>query len=192
MNTTENSPSTPKTGEPEVMKSLALGIVGDLGRLLQELGLGQQPIKILELIIFGMFVVTEAFVAVKKGLDQAQEPLHLFHEDMTEYIFKEYLFKHQKAQDMEEIKAQITQLQELVNQRYQEYRQAFQEDFQDQQEGFRRTFTALSGHLFQEPLPEGEDQKRLVARFSVKLAHFWSGVMASFEPGTDQNPSGSA
>jgi len=192
MNTTENSPPTPKTGEPEVMKSLALGIVGDLGRLLQELGLGQRPIKILELIIFAMFVVTEAFVSIKKGLDQAQESLNLFHEDMTEYIFTEYLFKHQKARDMEEIKAQINQLQELVNQRYQEYRQAFQEDYVDQQGGFRRTFTALSGHFFQEPLPEGEDQDHLVARFSVKLAHFWSGVMASFEPGTDQNPSGSA
>ena len=184
MNTTENSPPTPSTGEPEVMKSLALGIVGDLGRLLKEQGLGRQPVKILEMIVFAMFVVTEAFVVVKKGLDQAQESLNLFHEDMTEYIFAEYLFKHQKAQDMEEIKAQITQLQELVNQRYQEYRQAFQEDYQDQKLEFRRTFTAFSGHLFQEPLPEGEDQDRLIARFAVKLAHFWSGVMSSFEPGT--------
>jgi hypothetical protein len=192
MNTTENGPPTPETGEPEVMKSLALGIVGDLGRLLQEQGLGRQPIKILEMIVFAMFVVTEAFVAIKKGLEQAQESLNLFHEDMTEYIFTEYLFKHQKAQDVEEIKAHFSQLQELVNQRYQEYRQAFQEDYQDQQKGFLRTFTALSGHLFQEPLPEGEDQDRLIALFSVKLARFWSGVMSSFEPGTDQPPSGSA
>jgi len=189
MNTTDKSPPTPETNESEVLKSLALGIVGDLGRLLQELGLGRQPIKILELIVFAMFVVTEAFVAVKKGVDQAQESLNLFHEDMTEYIFKEYLFKHQKAQDMEEIKGQINQLQELVNQRYQDYRQAFQEDYRDQQEGFRRTFTALAGHIFQEPLPEGEDQDPLIARFSVKLAHFWAGVMSSFQPGSDQTPS---
>ncbi|MEJ2068924.1 MAG: hypothetical protein P8X58_00705 [Syntrophobacterales bacterium] len=185
MNTTDNSPPTPATGEPEVMKSLALGIVGDLGRFLQEQGLGRQPIKILEMIVFGMFVVTEAFVAVKKGLDQAKESLNLFHENMTEYIFTEYLFKQQKAQDMEEIKGHFSQLQELVNQRYQEYRQAFQEDYRDQQKGFQRTFTAFSGHLFQEPLPEGEDQDRLIALFSVKLARFWSGVMSSFEPGTD-------
>lgn len=185
MNTTEDRPQAPKTNEPEVMKSLALGIVGELGRFLQDQGLGRQPIKILEMIIFAMFAVTEAFVSIKKGLDQAQESLNLFHDDMTEYIFTEYLFKHQKAQDMEEIKAHFSQLQELVNQRYQEYRQAFHEDYRDQQGGFRRTFTALSGHLFQEPLPEGEDQDRLIAVFSVKLAHFWSGVMSSFQPGSD-------
>lgn len=187
MTNSEESPQTPKINEPEVMKSLALGVVGDLGRFLQEQGLGQKPVKILEMIVFAMFVVTEAFISIKKGLDQAQESLDRFHEDMTEYIFMEYLFKDQKAQDMEEIKAHFDQLQEMVNQRYQEYRQAFQEDFRDQQSGFSRTFTALTGHLFQESPPEEEeDQERLIALFSVKLARFWSGVMSSFEPGADQ------
>jgi hypothetical protein len=183
MGTTGEHPQTPETNEPEIMKSLSLGIVGDLGRLLKEHGLGHQPIKILEAIVFAMFVVTEAFVSVKKGLDQAQESLDLFHEDMTEHIFKEYLFKQQKAQDLEEINARFSQLQELVNQRYQEYRQAFQEDYQDQQ-FFRRTLTALLGHLLQEPLPEGEELDRLISIFSVKLAHFWSGCMSSFQPGS--------
>jgi arsenate reductase-like glutaredoxin family protein len=184
MTTTGERPQAPETNEPEVMKSLVLGIVGDLGRLLKEHGLGHKPIRILEAIIFAMFVVTEAFVSVKKGLDQAQESLDLFHEDMTEYIFKEYLFKHQKAQDMEELNAHFNQFRELINQRYQEYRQNFLEDYQDQQLGFRRTFTALLSHLLQEPLPEGEEQDRLISVFSVKLAHFWSGCMSSFQPGS--------
>lgn len=186
MDKTEERPEELKINEPEVMKSLTLGIVGDLGRLLRDQGLGQQPIKILELIIFAMFVVTEAFVSTKKGLEQAQESLNLFHEDMTEYIFTEYLFKHQKAQNMEEIKAHFNQVQELVNQRYQEYRHTFQEDYQDKQLNFRRTFTALLGHLFQDPPQEGEEQDRLIAIFSVKLAHFWSGVMSSFQPGAEK------
>lgn len=181
---TEERPQAPTTNEPEIMKSLSLGIVGDLGRLLKDHGLSQQPIKILEMIVFAMFVVTEAFVSVKKGLDQAQESLDLFHEDMTEFIFKEYLFKHQKAQDMEEINTRFQQLHELINQRYQEYRQNFLGDYQDKQLSFRRTFTALAGHLFQGPPPEGEEQTRLIAVFSVKLAHFWSGVMSSFQPGS--------
>jgi hypothetical protein len=185
MNTTAERPQTPKTNEPETLKSLTLGIVGDLGRFLQDHGLGQQPVKVLEMIVFAMFVATEAFVSIKRGLDQAQESLDLFHEEMTEYIFTEYLFKHQKAQDEEELKAHFSQLQELVNQRYQEYRQAFQEDFRDLQSGFRHTFTALSGHLFQESPPEGEKQDLLISAFSVKLAHFWSGVMSSFQPKTD-------
>lgn len=187
----EAGPQTPKVNEPEAMKSLALGIVGDLGRFLKEQGLGRQPVKILEIIVFAMFTVTEAFISIKKGLDQAQESLDLFHEEMTEYIFLEYLFKDQKAQDMEEIKAHFDQLQGLVNLRYQEYRQAFQEDFQDPESGFSRTFTALSSHIFQEAPPTGEEQDRLIALFSVKLARFWSGVMSSFEPGKEQTPSGS-
>lgn len=182
METTGERPQAPETNEPEIMKSLTLGIVGDLGRLFKEHGLGQKPIRILEAIVFAMFVVTEAFVSVKKGLDQAQESLDLFHEDMTEYIFKEYLFKQQKAKDMEEINAHLSQFRELINQRYQEYRQNFLEDYQDQQLGFRRTLTALSGHLLQEPLPQGEEQDRLISVFSVKLAHFWSGCMTSFQP----------
>jgi hypothetical protein len=182
MEKTGERPQAPEATEPEIMKSLTLGIVGDLGRLLKEHSLGHQPIKILEAIVFAMFVVTEAFVSVKKGLDQAQESLDLFHEDMTEYIFKEYLFKHQKAKDMEEIQARFEQLHELINQRYQEYRQNFLEDYQDKQLGFRRTFTSLSGHLLQESLPEGEEQDRLISVFSVKLAHFWSGCMSSFQP----------
>lgn len=186
MTKSQESPQTPQSNEPEVMKSLALGVVGDMGRFLKDQGLGRQPVKILEMIVFAMFVVTEAFISVKKGLDQAQESLDLFHEEMTEYIFMDYLFKEQKAQDMEEIKAHFNQLQEMVNQRYQEYRQAFQEDFQDPQKGFFRTFNALSSHLFQEGPPEEEERDRLVAVFSVKLAHFWSGVMSSFEPGTEQ------
>ncbi len=186
MEKTGEHSQAPETNEPEIMKSLTLGIVGDLGRFLKDHGLGRQPIKVLEMIVFAMFAVTEAFVSVKKGLDQARESLDLFHEDMTEYIFKEYLFKHEKALDMEEINARFTQLQELINQRYEEYRQAFLEDYQDQQLGFKRTFTALSGHLFQEPLPAGEEQDLLISVFSVKLAHFWSGVMSSFQPGSDK------
>jgi len=188
----EESPQTPQTKESEVMKSLALGIVGDMGRFLKDEGLGQQPVKILEMIVFAMFVVTEAFITIKKGLEQAQESLDQFHEDMTEYIFMEYFYKDQKAQDVEELKARFNELQEMVNQRYQEYRQAFHEDYQDLDQGFRRTFAALSNHLFQEPPPEGEERDRLISVFSVKLAHFWSGVMSSFEPGTEQTPSGSA
>jgi len=193
MTETEKSPQTPQSNEPEVMKSLALGIVGDMGRFLKDEGLGREPVKILEMIVFAMFVVTEAFITIKKGVDQAQESLDLFHEEMTEYIFMEYFYKDQRAQDVEELKARFTELQTMVNLRYQEYRQAFHEDYQDLEKGFRRTFIALSDHLFQEAPPEGEERDRLIAVFSVKLAHFWSGVMSSFEPGTEQEPpSGSA
>jgi hypothetical protein len=183
METTGERPQAPDTKEAEIMKSLALGIVGDLGRLLKEHDLGKKPIKIVELLVFGMFVVTETFTYAKKGLEQARESLDLFHEEMIEYIFKEYFFKTAKAKDMEEVETRFQELNQLINDRYQEYRQNFYEDYHDQKMSFGRVFNSLSQYLLQEPLPAGDANDQLVAAFSVKLAHFWSGCLSSFKPG---------
>jgi hypothetical protein len=157
--------------------------VGDLGRLLKEHDLGQKPIKIVELLVFGMFVVTETYTYVKKGLEQARESLDLFHEEMIEYIFKEYFFKTTKAKDMAEVEARFQELNQLINDRYQEYRVNFYDDYQDKKMSFGRTFNSLAGYLMEEPLPDGEEKDRLISAFSVKLAHFWSGCLSSFQPG---------
>jgi hypothetical protein len=183
MEATGQRPEGPAAKDADLMKSMALGIVGDLGRLFKEHGLGQKPIKILEAIIFAMFVITETFSAAKKGLDQARESLDLFHEDMVEYMFQEYLYKDQKAKDIDEIKARFQEMRELINRRYQEYRQNFLEDYQDKQMSFHRTFNSLAGYLLSEPPPEGEEKNRLIADFSVKLGHFWSGCLSSFKAG---------
>jgi hypothetical protein len=184
MEATGQRPQGPAAKDADLMKSMALGIVGDLGRLFKEQGLGQRPIKILEAIIFAMFVVTETFTAAKKGLDQARASLDLFHEDMVDYMFKEYLFKDQKAKDMEEIKTRFLEMRELINRRYQEYRQNFLADYQDEQMSFQRTFDSLVGYMLSETLPEGEEKNNLIAAFAVKLAHFWSGCMSSFQAGS--------
>lgn len=181
---TTGTTQAPENKESEVMKSLSLGIVGDLGRLLKEHGLGQKSIKIIEALVFAMFVVTETFTAAKKGLDEAREGLDRFHEDMVEYIFREYYFKTAKAKDMAEVEARFQGLNQLINERYQKYRQDFHDDYHDKQMSFRRTFNSLAEHLLQEPLPEGEEKDRLISVFSVKLAHFWSGCLSSFQPGT--------
>jgi hypothetical protein len=183
MNTTGEQPQGPVSQASEVMKSLALGIVGDLGRLLKEQGLGQQPIKIVEALVFAMFVVTETFTAVKKGLEEARAELDRFHEDMIEYIFTEYYYKTNKAKDTAEVETRFQELNQLINNRYQEYRQDMLEDYHDQKMSFRRTFASLTKYLLPEPLPAGEDQDRLISVFTVKLGHFWSGCLASFKPG---------
>jgi hypothetical protein len=183
METTGERPQASENKEAEIMQSLTLGIVGDLGRLLKDHGLGQKPIKIVEALVFAMFMVTETFTSAKTTLDAAREGLDRFHEDMIEYIFKEYFYKDAKAKDMAEVEARYQELNQLINERYQEYRQNFYEDYHDKQMSFSRTFTGLSGHLLGDPLPEGEEKDRLVSVFSVKLAHFWSGCMSSFQPG---------
>jgi hypothetical protein len=185
METTGERRQEPAAKDPELMKSLALGIVGDMARLFKEHGLTGQPIKIIEALIFAMFVVTETFTAAKKGLDQARESLDRFHQDMVEYMFTEYLYKDKKAKDMEEVQARFQEMKELINQRYTEYRQSFLAYYQDKEMSFHRTFTGLAGYLLPEALPEGEEKKRLIADFSVKLAHFWSGCMSSFQPVQD-------
>lgn len=183
MGTTPEHPQEAEVKEPELMKSLALGMVGDLGRLLKEQGLGRQPVKIVEALVFAMFVVTEAFVSAKQGLEESREALDRFHEDMIDYMFSEYLFKHQKAKDMGEVEARFQELHQLINKRYGEYRRLFLEDYQDRTSGFGQTLAGLYGHLFAEPLPEGEGNEALVNAFSVKLAHFWSGCVGSFPKG---------
>ena len=182
MESSGERPQAPGSKESELMQSLTLGIVGDLGRLLKEQGLGDKPIKIIEALVFAMFVVTETFTSAKKGLEEAREVLDRFHEDMIEYIFKEYFYKNVKAKDMAEVEARFQELHQLINARYQEYRQDFYEDYHDQQMSFRRTFTSLTKYLLGEPLPEGGEKDHLVSVFSVKLAHFWSGCLASFQP----------
>jgi len=182
MDQTPEHPQEPAGQAPELMKSLTLGIVGDLGRLFKEQGLGQRPVKILEALVFAMFVVTEAFVSAHKGLDQARETLDQFHEDMIDYIFKEYFFKNAKAKDMVEVEARFQELNQLINERYQEYRRLFLEDYQGKTLGFHQTLASLYEHLLTEPLPEGEGNQALVSAFSVKLGHFWSGCVASFQP----------
>jgi hypothetical protein len=182
METTGERPQGPEAKDPELMQSLALGIVGDMARLFKEHGLTDKPIKIIEALIFAMFVVTETYSAAKKGLDQARESLDRFHENMVGYMFTEYLYKDKKAKDMEEVQARFQEMRELINQRYQEYRQNFLADYQDKQMSFHRTFNSLAGFLLPESLPEDEEKNRLVADFSVKLAHFWSGCLSSFQP----------
>jgi len=182
METTGERPQGQSATDPELMKSLVLGIVGDLARLFKEHGLTGKPIKIIEALIFAMFVVTETFTAAKKGLDQARESLDQFHEDMVEYMFTEYIYKDQKAKDMEEVQARFQEMRELINQRYQAYRQNFLADYHDKQMSFHRTFDSLAGYLLPDALPEDEEKNRLIADFSVKLAHFWGGCLSSFQP----------
>jgi|UniRef100_A0A7C5EQF1 arsenate reductase-like glutaredoxin family protein len=182
MTQSHDQPQSPPGREPELLKSMTLGIVGDLGRLFKEQGLGLRPIRILEALIFAMFVVTEAFVNAKKGLEPAREALDQFHEDMVEHIFREYVFKETKAKDLEEVESRYQELNHLINERYQEYRRLFLEDYQIRVEGFAQTLAGLYQHLFTEPLPEGEGRQSLINLFSMKMVQFWTGCTSYFQP----------
>lgn len=183
MTTTREVPVDGGTSETELMKSLTLGVVGDLGRLLREQGQGRRPVKIVEALVFAMFFVTESFVTTKKGnLEEASPALDRFHDAMTEYIFQEIFFKQEKATDMAEVQDRFNQLSQLLNERYQEYRQGFAEDYQRQDRSFEKTLTAFLDHLFTEPLADAGEKAALLAPLSQKLAYFWTGCLMSFSP----------
>lgn len=180
MSTSADVPTGRERAETELLKTLSLGVVGDLGRFLKEQGLGRRPVKILEALIFAMFFVTEAYLTSRKGdLEAATPPLNRFHDAMIDYIFREIIYKHSQAPTQEELKARFHQVQDTLNDRYQEYRRGFLEDFQRQDKSFASTITAFLGHLFQTPLEDTAQTEALLAPMSEKLAYFWRGCLLS-------------
>ncbi len=183
MTTTQEVPAAGAPPEIELMKSLTLGVVGDLARLLQEEGLGHKPAKIVEALVFAMFFVTEAFVTSKQGnLEEATPSLDGFYDAMMEYFFREIFFKKEKAKDLAEVEQRFNQLSGLINERYQEYRRGFAEDHQRRDRSFEKTLSAFLDHLFTEALTDAGEKAALFAPLSQKLGYFWTGCLMSFRP----------
>lgn len=172
----------PDKNVQELMKSLCLGIVGDTGRLLLNKGF-DKPIKLYELIIFGMFVVTEAYTLAKKGLDKASPQLDQFHLDMVNYVTNEYFLKETTAKDVTEILEFRDQFYDDVGSRYVEYRQLFVKDLSNRNPGavfFSKSLSAFVNHLFIEPISK-DDKPHLIIPMAIKLAEFYEGCLQSFK-----------
>ena len=60
------------------MKSLSLGIVSDLSRLLADQGFGEKPIDIVEALVFAIFIIADTYALAKPDKDQAREVIHDF------------------------------------------------------------------------------------------------------------------
>lgn len=161
----------------ELMKSLCLGIVGDIGRLLSDKGFNK-PIRIIELIVFGMFIVTETYSLAKKKSEKAEPQLDQFHLDMTNYVTKEYFLKDNK--DVDEIFELQDKFYDLVGIRYKEYRQLFSEDWSNPGTTFSKTVGAFIRHLFDEPVSE-DDKRHLIVVMHIKLLEFYAGCLQSFK-----------
>ena len=58
--------------EREQMKSLSLGMVSDISRLLVDKGFGQKPIDIVEALVFAMFIIADTYSLAKPDKDQAR------------------------------------------------------------------------------------------------------------------------
>ena len=70
------------------MKSLSLGMVSDISRLLADKGFGQKPIDIVEALVFAMFIIADTYSLAKPEKDQAIEVIHGFYDDMQNYFIQ--------------------------------------------------------------------------------------------------------
>jgi hypothetical protein len=164
--------------ERELMKSLCLGIVGDTGQLLSNQGFNK-PIDVLELILFGMFVVTETYTLSQKGLDKASRQLDQFHLDMVNYVTDKYFLKENTVKDTKGMFAFRDQFYDAIGDRYTEYRRLFTEDLRNPGTIYSKTVGALLNHLFAEPISE-DDKSHLIVPVALKLAEFYKGCLTLF------------
>ena len=59
---TDGAMTNPKESK---MKSLAFGMVSEISRLLVDKGLVQQPIDIVEALVFAMFIIADTYALTK-------------------------------------------------------------------------------------------------------------------------------
>jgi len=84
--------------ERENMKALVLGITGDVARLISSQGL-QKDLRVLELIIFGMFVVTKTYMTARRNSEKTNSQITGFHREMLDYATNEYFIKSPAMKD---------------------------------------------------------------------------------------------
>lgn len=163
----------------ELMKSLCLGIVGDTGRLLSDQGFNK-PIRIIELIVFGMFIITETYKLVIKDPDKTSPQLDQFHLDMTNYVTNEYFLKETSDKGTNEVLEFHDKFYDLVSTRSTEYRQLFAKELSKPGTVYSKTLGAFINHLFDEPISE-DDKQHLTVVMAIKLSKFILGCLQSFK-----------
>jgi hypothetical protein len=164
----------------ELMKSLCLGIVGDTSRVLINEGFSRTPIKDIELLVFGMFIVTEAYTLAKKKPEKSQHQLDDYHRKMVNYVTNEYYLKNHNGQDTNDILEFHSSFSNFLDSRYGEYRQHLLDDMNNPASTFLETFQALIANIFVNPLRD-KAKNRLLTPVTLKIAEFYIGCQVSIK-----------
>lgn len=163
----------------QLMKSLCLGIVGDISRVAVAEGFSKTPIKEIELLVFGMFIVTETYTLAQKGVEKARPQLNGFHLDMANYVTNEYFLKDD-TKDTNDVLEFHKSFSGLITERYDEYRKCLMNDRGNKASIFRETFNSLISNIFVDSL-NNESRSRLLIPLTLKIAEFYTGCLASFK-----------
>jgi hypothetical protein len=170
-------------GQPDrkQMKSLAFGMVSDISRLLADKGFGDQPIDIVEALVFAMFIIADTYSLAKPGKDQALKVIHGFYADMQNYFIQKVIIEDHKITDAAEIQSVADKFHDLSRSRYVQYGEKFQQDISDPMSlSCPSTVSYLLDNLFIQPL-NNEEKISLMGAVSDKVLYFWTGCMQNFK-----------
>jgi hypothetical protein len=180
MNTLNKHQGTNGRPEREKMKSLSLGMVSTISRLLADKGFGQQPIDIVEALIFAMFIIADTYSLAKPEKDQAIEVIHGFYDDMQNYFIKKVIMGDHQIADAAEIQSVSDKFHDLSRSRFSQYGEKFKQDIADPMAlSCPATVSYLLDNLFIQPL-NNEEKLQLMGAVSDQVLHFWTGCIQNF------------
>ena len=163
------------------LKSLSFGMVRDLCRLLADQGFGHNPIDIVEVLAFVMFIAADTYRLAKPEKSRAIAVIHGFYEDMLDYFVNQVIIKDYQVADLEEIRAVSDKFQALSRDRFAEYGDRFKQDISDPAAlSCPTTVSYLLDNLFIQPIEKGE-KLRLLGAVEDKVLHYWAGCVQSFK-----------
>jgi hypothetical protein len=170
-------------GQPDrkQMKSLALGMASDISRLLADKGFGDQPIDIVEALVFAMFVIADTYSLAKPEKDQALEVIHGFYDDMQNYFINKVIIADHKITDAAEIESVAAKFHDLSRSRFAQYGEKFKQDISDPMAlSCPATVSYLLDNLFIQPLTN-EEKIRLMGAVSDKILSYWTSCIQNFK-----------
>jgi hypothetical protein len=167
--------------EREKMKSLSFGIVSDLSQLLVDKGFGQQPIDIVEAMVFAMFIIADTYSLAKPQKDQALEVIHGFYDDIQKHFINKVIMEDHQITDATEIQAVSDKFYDLSRSRFVQYEEKFKLDISDLMGmSCSGTVSYLLDNLFIQPLNQDE-KLQLMGPVSDKVLYYWAGCVQSFK-----------
>ncbi|MBU4232523.1 MAG: hypothetical protein KKD99_03890 [Proteobacteria bacterium] len=163
------------------MKSLAFGMVSDISRLLANKGFGDQPIDIVEALVFAMFVIADTYSLAKPEKGQAVEVINGFYDDMQNYFIHKVIIDDHKITDVTEIESVAAQFHDLSRSRFAQYGEKFKQDISDPMAlSCPATVSYLLDNLFIQPITKPE-KLQLMGTVSDKVLYFWTGCVQNFK-----------
>ena len=169
-------------GKPErkKMKSLCLGMVSDVSRLLANKGFGPKPIDIVEALAFAMFVIADTYSLAKPDKDEAKEVINGFYEDMQNYFMHKVIIGDHKIIDATEIESLAAKFHDLSRSRFAQYGEKFKQDISDPMAlSCPVTVSYLLDNLFIQPITK-QEKLQLMGTVSDKVLYFWTGCIQNF------------